>query len=520
MAAVGVEVWLSGVGLLGVAECWVPVLCGGWCWVVGRVVVVAVGRVRRGGVGSGSGGVWLFCALFVLVLVVAAGCGADDSPVATSVAAATTAAPASLSDEAMVTTTAVMTVTEEEAADGESSLSSADAGLPAATPADLGRDVIYRGTVSVRARDVGAASREAVSIVQGVGGFVFGQQVSSSPEPESRLTFKVMPADFMPVLDRLSSVGELVEKRITADDVTERIVDFRSRIATAEASVLRLRGLLGEAPDLENVALVERELVQRETDLETLRGRLRTLTDAVSLATIEMAILQLHEPVPETGIDVDAWVSDSDEDPCLGSEVFEASVESDAFFCVQVENTGEVALTGVEVSSEALRLRPQDGLTDPRSFQLVSGSFDRLEPGELLSAVLHEVIRDGRIAGRVATRGGIEVRFEVSATPVPDDGVALDMVTNDAITFVVVEEEEGPPSFIDAAVTGYRGLLRALGYVVAIVGLLLPFIPVLVVIGAAYWWTKRWTRRLRSDRSIPPKPRRRRSQYSPDSPND
>ena len=29
----------------------------------------------------------------------------------------------------------------------------------------------------------------------------------------------------------------------------------------------------------------------------------------------------------------------------------------------------------------------------------------------------------------VATRGGIEVRFEVSATPVPDDGVALDTVT-------------------------------------------------------------------------------------------
>jgi len=67
-----------------------------------------------------------------------------------------------------------------------------------------------------------------------------------------------------------------VDKQVTADDVTERIVDFRSRIATAEASVLRLRVLLGEAPDLENVALVERELVQRETDLETLRGRLRT----------------------------------------------------------------------------------------------------------------------------------------------------------------------------------------------------------------------------------------------------
>jgi len=123
-------------------------------------------------------------------------------------------AAASVSDEAMVATTVVSSPSEdaasagvEEAADGESSLlASADAGLPAATPADLGRDVIYRGTVSVRARDVGAASREAVSIVEGLGGFVFGQQVSSSPEPESRLTFKVMPADFMSVLESLSGV--------------------------------------------------------------------------------------------------------------------------------------------------------------------------------------------------------------------------------------------------------------------------------------------------------------------------
>ena len=490
---------------------------------------MAVGRERHRGQGAGSGGAWswlLYGPVF-LVLLLAAACGGEDSGEESEMMAAATVAPESLSDEAMVTTTAMMAVVQEasadmeEAADGESSLpSSKDAGLPAATPADLGRDVIYRGTVSVRAPDVEAAACEAVSIVQGLGGFVFGQQVSSSPEPESHLTFKVMPADFMPVLDSLAGVGELVEKRITADDVTERIVDFRSRIATAEASVLRLRDLLQEAPDLENVALIERELVQRETDLETLRGRLRTLTDAVSLATIEMAILQLHEPVPETGIDVDAWVSDSDEDPCLGEEVLVTSPDGDAYFCVQVENTGEVALTDVEVTSEALRLRPQDSRTDPRSFQLVSGTFDRIEPGELLSAVLRVAISEGRIAGRVATRGGVEVGFQVSGTPVPDDGVPLDTVTNDAITFVVVDEEEGPPSFIDSVVTGYGGLVRALAYIVATVGLLLPFIPVVVVIGAVYWWIRRWIRGRRSGRSIPADSSPDRSQDPPDEPRD
>lgn len=487
---------------------------------------MAVGGVRHRGEGGGSGGQGFrfLYGLFVLVLLVAAGCGAGDSE---SGSAATTAAAAGPSDEAMVTTTAMMAVTEEapagmeEAAGGESSLPSSTAGgSPVSTPAELGRDVIYRGAVSVRASDVEAASREAVSIVQGIGGFVFGQQVSSSPEPESRLVFKVMPADFMLVLDSLSGVGELIDKQITADDVTERIVDFRSRIATAEASVLRLRDLLGEAPDLENMALLERELVQRETDLETLRGRLRSLADLVSLATIEMAILQLHEPVPEAGIDMDVWVSDAGEDPCLGSDTLVTSPDDEAHFCVQVENTGEVVLTDIKVSSDPPRLPPRVARTDPRSFRLVTGSFDRLEPGELLSAVLHVAIRDGRIAGRVATRGGTEVGFEVSATPVPQGGVPLDTVTGASSAWVVVDEQEGPPSFIDSIRTGYQGLIRALAYIAAIVGLLLPFIPALVVIAAIYWWTRRWIRDRRPDQSIPPHPSPNQSQHPPDHSND
>ena len=152
---------------------------------------------------AGSGGIhsrFLYC-LIALVLLLAAACGEDeaDEAAALTMAAATTAA-ASFSDNATPTTTLAMSFAEEDAADaelpsgdGEASLdSSAVDGLPATTPADLGRDVIYRGTLSILASDVEAAVREAVNIVQGLGGIVFGQQISSHPEPQSHLTFKVL----------------------------------------------------------------------------------------------------------------------------------------------------------------------------------------------------------------------------------------------------------------------------------------------------------------------------------------
>ncbi|MYH72633.1 MAG: DUF4349 domain-containing protein, partial [Acidimicrobiia bacterium] len=241
----------------------------------------------------------------------------------------------------------------EESAEVEFDASD-DSGLAvptALTPADLGRDIIYTADISVQADDVEAASREAVSIVQGLGGIVFSQTTRTEPRPSTEITFKVLPADFSTALERLSGVGKLVDQHIRSDDVTEIIVDLRSRIITAEASVDRLRNFLQEATDLEDVAELERELLDRETTLERLRGQLRTLQDQVDLATITLAITQSPTVLPDTGILVTAWVSEDASDPCLGVQNITVEPDAEVYLCLEVENTGTPALTDVEVST-------------------------------------------------------------------------------------------------------------------------------------------------------------------------
>ena len=63
------------------------------------------------------------------------------------------------------------------------------------------------------------------------------------------LTFKIAPESFQTALARLGDIGEVRTQNVTADDVTERVVDLQSRITTAEASVDRLRGFLGYSGD-------------------------------------------------------------------------------------------------------------------------------------------------------------------------------------------------------------------------------------------------------------------------------
>ncbi len=374
--------------------------------------------------------------------------------------------------------------TSDYGAESDAATVSASLAMTSVTPADLGRDVIYRAAVTVEAPDVAAASREAVAIVQGLGGIVYGQKTTTEPWPNTEMTFKVLPADFDGVLERLAGVGELVEQWISADDVTERIVDFESRLLTAEASVARLRMLFDEAFDIAYITEIERELMDRETTMETLRAQLRTLRDQVDLATITLTINQSPETLPDTGILVRAWASTGLNDPCRGNK--EITVETGAIvrFCIEVENQGETVLTDVTIQPETLRLRWI-------SLQPGRGNFDRIEPGQFLVAEMEEgPVVEGRLAGRVATRG-LDIQIKATATPVDSDGVELADISGDSHLFVIVNEDDSQPGFTESVGTGVSALAAGVGVVLRVVGVLVPFLPFAVVIGAAIWWLRR-----------------------------
>ena len=443
--------------------------------------------------------------LFVLAIVstalvlLSACVGGDDE--ADSLARST-AAPAEFAEDAASAEAPMAEAEEATATASEGSRLQAGAGSDAAlavptalTPADLGRDIVYRATISVQADDVTAASNEAVAIVQGLGGIVFNQTTRTEPRAQAEITFKVLPADFSTALERLAGVGKLVDQSISADDVTERVVDLESRIHTAETSVTRLRKLLEEAVELEDVAQIERELLDRETTLEVLRGQLRTLRDQVDLATITLTIRQSPTVLPDTGIEVDAWISDDADDPCLGTQHLTVDPDSTVYLCLEVENTGASALTDVSLRSLDVRL-------DIGAFEMRQGGFRRIEPRELLVAVLEIPVEDGRLAGRVATRG-LEIRLEVEATPVDTEGTELPEVSGTTFVWLDSRTDDSLPGFADSISDGTGFLRTIVGVVLVVVGVLVPFLPFLAVIIVLVWWRRR-RRRTRPERT--PKP--------------
>ncbi len=370
---------------------------------------------------------------------------------------------------------------DEEAPESEGSDDGSGLAVPTAlTAADIGRDIVFRATIAVEVADVAAAGREATQVIQSLGGIVFGQTTTLEPEARTVLTFKLLPEDFDTALEQLAGVGDLVDQTISADDVTDRVVDLESRISTSEASVLRLRALLEGAGDVDIIADLERQLLDRETTLETLRGQLRTLRDQVSLATITLTITEKGLETLPAELVIDSWLGEDEPAACPGSGELVVSRDGEAVWCIEIENTGDVALLDLDLESDSLRMRVSD-------FTIRAGELAELGPGERLVAIVELDLEDGRVRRRDA-RGGLFL--DVRATAVPADnpdgevGAQTDVV-------LIAESDEPLPGFGDAF-SGSLGALATAGSVLLIVlGAVIPFL----VFAPFVWFGVRWWRR-------------------------
>ena len=340
----------------------------------------------------------------------------------------------------------------------------------------LNRDIIYTADLVVAVTDVAAAGAEASRVVASVGGFLFGQQTTGAPEPRSVLIFKVPPEDFQETLALLGNIGDVRTQTVTADDVTERVVDLESRIKTSEASVERLQALLAEATDIKTIANVEGQLLQRETDLETLRGQLRTIEDRVALATITLTLTEALAN-PQIGLKVTAYPGRDDAgSSCPGQNGLSVEKGETATMCFKVTNSGDTPLTDFSLTDTVLDIELGDLIV------VVGNPAGTLQPGQSFT-----------LAFEVEVDQDVRTRTRVEATPVNQDGEPIEGRTVAATTQAGIQAVEpgGLPGFSDGLAAAWDMLLWLGGVIVLFAGLLLPFIWIPIVV----WLIWRWRRK-------------------------
>jgi hypothetical protein len=165
---------------------------------------------------------------------------------------------------------------------------------PVKLTAGTGRVVVYTADLEVETSDVDDAVTRAKALVTQAGGHVANENATTEPVGAS-ITFKIPAERYGAVLDGLSHrLGTRRSLRQQAEDVTEEVADVESRVRSAEAALKSFRKLLDRAGTVAEVINVEREISQRQADLEALQAKRTALAERTRFATLTLRL----EPTP------------------------------------------------------------------------------------------------------------------------------------------------------------------------------------------------------------------------------
>ena len=175
------------------------------------------------------------------------------------------------------------------------------AGQPRLTGLAASQSIIYTASLTVRATDVRAAASRAASLATAAGGYVSSESTRANHAHPAEATvfiqLKIPVASYPATLATLAgTLGTRLSLSQQAQDVTLTVADVSSRVASAQAAIAALRGLLARAASVSSLLAVQEQINAEEANLESLLSQQRALTHETSYGTVSVLLLSRRPP--------------------------------------------------------------------------------------------------------------------------------------------------------------------------------------------------------------------------------
>lgn len=183
--------------------------------------------------------------------------------------------------------------------------------------AGVERQVIYSATLRLVVVSVRDASNSVLALAKQAGGYLQHSDANS-------ISVRVPAAQFEGLLAQLEKLGEVVDRNVSAADVTEQVLELEIRLDNAKRARERLLAHLEKSEKVEDTIKIEAELARVTLEIERIEGQLRYLRSQVAMSTIHVVLnSRVPQRAPGAGLAIPfEWVGR------LGDGLLAGAVES------------------------------------------------------------------------------------------------------------------------------------------------------------------------------------------------
>lgn len=199
---------------------------------------------------------------------------------------------------------------EESSSDTAAPLASQVADQPQVASAP--RVMVYQAQVRLVVLNVSDAQRDIRTKAQALGGYLL--QLDGD-----QITVRVPAAQLNAALEHLETLGEVTDRQLVGEDVTDQLRDLNIRLANATKARDRLLELVAKAQKVEDVLKIEQELTRLTEQIEQIKGTLAAVGERVRFATIRV---EINSPIPQRQMAISIpfpWVLDLAGDMIAGT---------------------------------------------------------------------------------------------------------------------------------------------------------------------------------------------------------
>ena len=159
----------------------------------------------------------------------------------------------------------------------------------AVAPNATARQLVYTATLKVVVSDIASSLKSIQQDVQSLGGYL--QQLN-----RDSITVRIPASRFADALAATDKLGQVTQRDIRGEDITEEMNDLKIRLETALQVRLRLLALLEKADKTTDAIKVEQELERVIQAIEQFKGKIRFYESQVAFSTLTV---QFNSPLPQ-----------------------------------------------------------------------------------------------------------------------------------------------------------------------------------------------------------------------------